>query len=102
MSEISTLLWISDAPVPANVFRAAEHRWHVRDGQSAGNRAASLAEAKLAVLHPREHCDSPLALAELVAEVEASHAVAVFMLPDGATAARDMLTARGGSILCGV
>jgi len=94
------LLWLSDMPVPPNVLRAADRRWHLQTARPARPLAASLAQAKVAVLQPCEDCNDPIALGELVDEIEASQAVAVFMLPDAAVAARDMLTARGGPILC--
>ena len=100
MADNPTLLWLSDMPVPPNVFRAAEHRWDLQAARPARPLAASLAQAKVAILRPCEDCNDPIALGELVDEIEASQAVAVFLLPDAAVAARDMLTSRAGPILC--
>ncbi len=100
LSDNPTLLWVSDLPVPLNVFRAAGRRWEVRTGIPSEQLDASLAATKLVVVRPEGACDDPLKLAELVDQLEESHAVAVFMLPDSATAAHDMLAARGGAFLC--
>ncbi len=100
MADNPTLLWISDKPVPPNVFRAARRRWDLRTGHPARGLEPALAETKLAVLQPNGNYDDPILLAELVDQIEASHAVVVFMLPDSAGAIRDMLTARGGPFVC--
>ena len=59
----------------------------------------TLTEATVAVLQPSGPSEDPVMLAELVDRVEASGAVAVFMLPESAKHVRHMLESRGGPFL---
>jgi len=100
LSDNPTLLWLSDRPVPPNVFRAAGGKWRVESGRCEQWLAEAGREATLAVVQPEGACEDPALLMELVAKLEESNSVAVFMLPADAGAAHDLLTSMGGALLC--
>ncbi len=74
MPDTSTLLFISDTPVPQNVVRAAGQHWQLRTGHPDDHIQP---EDKLVVVKCDDACSNPTHLAEIVNELDASQAVGI-------------------------
>ena len=93
------LLWLGQLPAPANVMEAARG-WEVTAYDSAKPLGRQLKSAALAVVCPNNQAADLLWLADLIKQIEQTDGVSIMLLPREAEAAWQLVSNRGGRLLC--
>jgi serine phosphatase RsbU (regulator of sigma subunit) len=96
----SKLLWVADRTPPANVRQAAGGQGELAACDPFAPLQRMLCEGGVAIAHVSGALADPVCLAEVLADLERSPAVAIFMVPPEADAAAAMLSARRGQFIC--
>lgn len=101
MKDNRKVLWIGGAyEPPPNVLSAVEASWELRVSQKNRKLEDQLRDVPLALVRPNGTAKNLPLLKSLLAELEQTHAIALFLLPDDAHMAREEITGRRGQFLC--
>lgn len=90
------LLWIADAPVPANLQQAVAGHWDLAPHQREHPLRQQMDDASVAVFYPNGQSNDPRALLGMLSDLEHSNAVGLFLLDPQATLAWKLLGDRAG------
>jgi serine phosphatase RsbU (regulator of sigma subunit) len=100
VADQSKLLWISNMPVHQVVHRAAQGRWKIIARLPGQPFEDDIDACDFAVVYLNGESDNPVQMSRLVDRLEVAGAVGVFILPDTAKHARQILSGRQGAIIC--
>lgn len=102
VTENRTILWIGEHALPPPNVRQAALGWNLqltRDGQPLAGQLAQ-ADAPLAIVCPNGTAADPVRLAALLAELQQTHTVSIFLLPEGDSRPWQQIARRQGQFLC--
>jgi len=100
LTEKPKLLWVGRSPAPPNVCRAVADRWEIRPCRSGEPLAPQARAADLVLLNLDGDMDKPHRLGRLLDELTGLAALVVFMIPDEARLARQLVSRRSEPFLC--
>jgi phosphoserine phosphatase RsbU/P len=98
----SKVLWVSRKRPPANVRQALRGRWRLAQWRPEKPLGDELTAASVALVHTNGHPDSPRLLGRVLAELDRTASVAVFLLPPPEVSKLpwQVLSRRHGRFLC--